>query len=335
METPNEIAAERLAWEMGAWNSIELRMRHDFTSHKADPLDPPVFDRVEEHYIETALGQRYYETLSIDSKSDQITFRLIRYGQEGRSVDVTYDRENTSKQYHALVKRAFANEDKSDRPEKPIPHVFYYVGRKPLYEVLPEAEYIGTDQVLGRDCEIFRISQVQWHTPQDLVYHLDKETSIPLKIESYRDEESRVERHPQWVWTADAIEQFDGHPVVVKSTQLDYTAPGSELSFTRTFQVQSISFNKDYPESMFWPDLQPGITVFDTITGKTYPAPGDPRERQGDESANRESVATTSTSSPLQALPPSHWTSAFSTLSLGLGISVLLASLTLIWWRRR
>ena len=216
-----------------------------------------------------------------------------------------------------------------------MPLLYHYVGREPLHEALPEAEHLGADRVAGRDCEIFRFAQVEWTSPQDLVYHLDKETSIPLKVESFRDRASFDAGKPLWVWTADKLERVDGHPVVRDSTQVDYAAGGAEPAFTRTFRVESIAFDKDYPASTFWPVFQPGVGVLDVIAGKSYREPGADPEAEVDASASRGGEAATTTAQPLQAIPPGHWTSTLSTVSLGLGISVLVASLAVVWWRRR
>jgi hypothetical protein len=91
--------------------------------------------------------------------------------------------------------------------------------------------------------------------------------------------------------------------------------------------VQAIEFNKSYPASTFWPTLQPGVVVLDTISNTTYTVPGQPAPHAAPEQAPVAGQA-------VRATPPWSWEDAAAPTALGLGVAVLVAVL-IVWWRKR
>ncbi len=79
---------------------------------------------------------------------------------------------------------------------------------------------------------------------------------------------------------------------------------------------------------MFWPELQPEITVLDTIANKRYQIPG---ASGGTPAAGPEIPKA---QEPIQAVPTGDRTTIFSGMALGLGGATLLAG-GILWWRRR
>ena len=58
MELPSVTVAKQLAWEMESRKSVELQVHFDIISPDFNSQNPESFNAIEEHYIETALGQR-------------------------------------------------------------------------------------------------------------------------------------------------------------------------------------------------------------------------------------------------------------------------------------
>jgi hypothetical protein len=321
MGTPAETFAERLAWELESWKSVEVRARHEMVSREA----PPSVDHngILEHYIESSSGQRYYNFQFLKNGGPASRYAYFADGQ--RCADVQYSDGDPETQRSIVIKRGFRLEDQSDRVDRPVPLLYLYVGREPLHEALREAHYLGQARVLGRGCEAFLFKQVKWFVPQDQVFYLDRATSIPLKVESFSDAEARSREAPLWAWTAEELGEVQGHPVVLRSKQVDYEGQ-TEPTMTRTFQVESIAFDQTYPASTFWPAKQPGVPVMDAIANKVSTTPGarpEPAE-----------AARPAAGRAIVAEPPGDWTAMMPTAALGLGVATLAAGL-LLWWRRR
>jgi hypothetical protein len=217
-----------------------------------------------------------------------------------------------------VIKRHYGTEDRSERPERPQPLRLLYVGRESLTQALRNAAYLGEGQVLNRVCDIFLFIGVRWEVPQDHVYYLDKATSIPLKVESYRDKSAREHKVPLWVWTANSLDSVKGHFIPLKSTTI-LRNDDPQQSFTWITRVQSIEFDNDFRSGNFWPSLDPGIYVLDTIASKRYRVPG------GQSPIRSVQVEASLGSKPVQATPSSDWNTVIAAVVFGLGATMLLA----------
>jgi Protein of unknown function (DUF1559) len=275
--------------------------------------------------INKAAGRRFCDDHKLNS--GKIVGHDTHYSDGTRCADVRYQEKDLERQQYVTIKRQYYNENMGDRMERPGPLCFLYVGREPLQKALPKAQYQGTDKDIGRECDVFLFSQVRWSFPQDHVFYLDKETSIPLKVASYRDQSARDKDQPLWVWTAESLDKVHNHYVPLKSREISYTET-REPSYEWTFSVRSIDFNKDYADSVFWPTLEPGAGVLDTILSKGYEVPGGQKEPVVG------SNISPGTTELIEAAPPSDWTAFAPTAMLALGCAILIAA-GLAWWRRR
>jgi len=319
MESPAVRVANQLAWELESRTSIELKVRTEILCDDPE-WKPKDFTQYEEHYIETALGQRWCDTYLL--KDGKIVGRSTAFSDGKRCAEVTYKDDHLDRQKFVVIKRTYPREEQADWMNRPAPINLLNVCREPLHVALPKAKSLGPDRVLDRDCDVFLFRGLRWRVPQDHVYYLDRATSIPLKVESYRDEVARDNGQPLWVWTAESLDQVQHHFIALKSRHV------STKPLTTSIQhVESVVFNKEYPSSAFWPVLQPGVTVLDTISNKNYKVPG------GDRS-NSDAEQQFSTASPVQAVPPQDYGSVASAVSLGLGLAVFSVGIILWWYRR-
>lgn len=321
MESPAEHAASQLAKQFDGLKSVDLRVRTHITNKSSTSDRPPAFDTTTEHYIQTMSGSRFCEFAS--SMGDQAV-GLSRYYFDGsRGAEVTYSPKDLGRQQQVLIRRNFWLEANTDRKQIPKPFLFLYVGREPLWKALSKARLIGQSDVIGHPCDAFLFDRVRWGGLQDQVFHLDSETSVPLKVEAFRDETSRLKNEPLWVWTARSLDRVDARSLPLKSIQESF-GPDGRVMLTWDTEVLSIEFDRGYPASTFWPVLQPGVTVDDTITGKTYQTPGE-----------RPAIPSQSGSaSPVRADPPASGTSLDSGVALAIGCAVLLAAAA-VWLRSR
>ena len=322
MDSPSEALAAQVAWNFGSWRTIDIRVRTDLNN----PNIEVTWNRFDEHYVESRAGGRYSDRRSL--KDDTFSKRIANYCDGSKSATVNFREKDADLQKSVIIKRDFSDEDRVGKSAQPAPLQFFYVARTPLQEALPKSTYLGIDRVNGRECKTFLFAKVK-HTvgTQELVYSLDAATGTPLKVVSYIDEPSRIKGTPIWTWTCDKLESTQGHEIPAVSTSTSsYVKDGKTVVVTHKFTVESIKFDQDYPASTFWPVIQPGVPVMDSLAKKVYETPG--------AKLPEKVSATTVATQPLVAAPPRDWSSTVSSITLGLGLAVLIAG-GVLWWRRR
>ncbi len=137
------------------------------------------------------------------------------------------------------------------------------------------------EQVQGRACDVVRFKAVgPAEIRNDLVYSLDSETGVPLKIVCYASPELRKAGRPVWAWEADKLEPLGGRHVVTESTWSRFVMKDSEpgdapkVDYTQRHLVETCEFDGAIATSTFWPAFPPGVRVEDTINHKSYREPG-------------------------------------------------------------
>lgn len=310
---------EKLSWLMESWSSIEVHIRIDTRNRSGTG------GRSQETYIETGLGQRLYDRTMPVAGSDE-TVRWVNYADGRRFAEANWE---GPRQVHVHYTKQFeAGEGTTPSSWRPEPLRFLYLYQEPLAKVLTRADALGREQRLGRDCEVLVLRGVKWtYSPVDIVYALDCETGLPLEVRCYDAGADRERDQPQWYWEAKSFDRVEqGRYWPLRSADYVY-APregvGKELLTTRDILVESIHFDKEYPESVFRPVFEPGAHILDAATGKTSVVPGQPV-----------APARSASSAPVQAMPPADWTSTLSTAGLVLGIALLTVG-GVAWWRQR
>jgi len=314
-------AASQLAHDMESRKSVEVQVRNEITPHGSMTTREPAFTTYTDHYIEKATGERFYDFRTM--KSGEVVSRSTHYGNGVKFADVDYKPGDPESQNSISISKQFWMEGRGDRRQLPQPLLSLHVGREPLHKALSSAQPLGQQEVMGRTCNMVLFTKVPWAVPQDQVFSLDEATSIPLKVEAFRDAAAREAKTPMWSWTAESLEQVQGHFVPMKATHLTYGSDGA-LAQTTKQEVESIAFDKAYPASQFWMEIQPGTVVNDAFTKRFTQTPGASKEP---------TVEKTVAASPIEATPPRDWFSVASTTTLVLGAAILLAA-GLLWWRR-
>lgn len=321
-DVPSAVAG-KLSWLMESWSSIELRLRVDSTNH-----DEGRHGQGNYSYIETALGQRLFERSWPGAEPGE-TDRKVEYADGKRFAESSWA---DGRQENVIYTSSFANEDTTAHGHRPTPVTFLYLQHEPLAKALPKAEYLGRERRLGRECEVLLVKDVKWsYYPVDIVYHLDRETALPLKVRCFDAVTDRAPNALQWSWEAKSFDRLEsGQHWPLRSADVSYRLAeggGIKILSSREIQVETIHFNKEYPESIFRPIEEPGTHVLDRVQKKQYVVPG----------ASKAIEDTTETSAPppapIQATPPPDWTSTASTVGLILGLA-LIAVGALAWWRR-
>ena len=324
MDSPAQVAAQKLAWQGKTQTSVEIEVTTTIIPMGEDAGKPRAFTLIEEHYIETSVGQRYLDFRGV--KDGVLVVRSTHYGENGTFTDVNYGRKDVEKQQSVNKTKHFYLEDSTDRRQVPSPLLYFYVGRKSLYEALPKADYLGTGECLGKECDLFLFKQVRWLVPLDQVFTLDKNTSIPIRVDNFRDAVSREKKLPLNTWTAKSLERVQGHDLQLKSSLVQYGTDGRPV-FQWDFEVKRIKYNESYPEATFRPILQPGVTIIDDTTNKISRTPRAVVTPEAGQQSNAAIVQA------IQATPPGVWSTTFSAVGLVFGAALVIVGV-FGWWRR-
>lgn len=320
---------KKLSWELESRKSVEVRVVQRFQPVK--PVEPPkgvnrlVANLVREHYIETADGKRLYDQLFC--KDEQATMRRTNYCDGKRCAEVAYKLNAKTGEFDqtgVVIKRHFSVEERTDRMEKPDPLQLLNVGRIPLSQALAKATYLGDSHVNGFDCARFLFPRLRLGMIQDQVYHLEKTSGLPVKVESFANDEEREKQRPIWFWEADSLTVVQGHAIPLKSHQREYNyTENYNLKMDRTFDVELVKFNEDYPDSTFWPTISPDANVLNSITNELKQTPRGKKERL---------VPSEPPVHPIRATQSTDWSTSASRGVFGLGLILLALGITL---RRR
>ena len=333
MPKSTQQVAEELSWAMDSWKSIEIRSSDQFfnTTSGSDPRQAPS-GRLVEHYIETSTGRRLYDRImQLPSGVQQ---HSTSYCDSNKCAEVEYPNEQGLKHTQVVIKRAFGTEDIFGCTFRPTPLCYYYVGKTPLPEAILKAPWAGEDHVLGRDCDNYLFTNVKWGSvPGDVIYSLDRATSVPLKVGFFRDQKARERNEPDSVWEAQSFDQVEGRHLPLNSRLTTYdpvrdavestgVSQDRSVTMTRIYKVDSLSFDKHFPESTFWPKIDENASVFDNINN-THQFP------KSSKAAYTELQRASAESPPVLALPESDYSTMLSGTGVVLGIALLSAALLL------
>lgn len=328
--SPGEACSIKLAREMKGWASIELKVRAEGTNHILAKGHTPHFTN-SYHYIETNHGQRMMDAISRAS-TDLPGARYSAFCDGSKCANIIYRGEK--RQDRVTIGRSFDDEEKSGSTSRPMPFSVYYVGKVPLLEAVQKGRYLGEGRVEGRKSLVFLFPKVKWAMAiQDLVYDLDQETSIPIRLRSFLgnlDENDVDGSQPAWTWTALSVDTVQGFHMPLRSSMVSYggrNAAASDKRRTLDLTIESLQYNKKYPKETFWPVIQPGVEVINSIEKTQYVIPGGEREGPGQQEAAALSSAPAS--------QPADWSGWASTAGFGVGSALLLFGLVSRWRRQR
>jgi len=314
---------------MNSWKNVELKVRSSNKFKEVPPelANQPLFTHSDTTYIETAAGDRLLETISF--LPDGTEFRTAGYYHDGRAATVTYDPKDSSVQKHVSITRAFYRENKPGTNARPLPLLFFYVDKVPLYEALPKAEYLGEETGNFGLCDKYLFKDVRVLSRlQDRVYYLDRATSLPIRVDALGTS-GAGKGQTLWSWIATEIETIQDRPFATKSLTTHYQKgeKSGDILSTVSHDVLSLRYDADLSSVAFWPTIAPGVRVVNLITKESTVTPGkaaiDPVK-----------AATSTTTTPVIAESPRDWSAAISYGGIALGAALLLTAV-IVWWRRR
>ena len=279
-------------------------------------------------YAETAPGERFFDQRLIGPTNR--VFHTSSYCDAKKCANVSYSMEEPDSQSRVTVGHGFMNEANFGYRDAPEPFRFYHVGLKPIHEAIAVAEPMGQERVIGRACNIFHFRDVgPSDRKQSLVYALDEATSVPLRVAAYADPKQIRDQVPNWVWVAATLDEVSDRHYPKSSTYASFkvtqTQSGQWIATPKLSQVINVSevvFDAAIPKSTFWPVIQPGVLVLDSIAKRKIQTPG------GELSTQKASSAEP----PIRVAPESgSWLPG-----IGAGLSLaLLSAATVLWMRSR
>ena len=217
--------------------------------------------------------------------------------------------------------------------DRPVPLLYYYVGKKPLFEVLPASQHLGGVRLLGRDCDAFLFPEVQGLSkPQHWVYILDRDTAVPLKAMSFKNRQDIDDNVPMKVWETTKFANEDGHLFSRQSNVVilgdrDYNKSNSPMMITN-YDVTAIKLNGRYEDEMFWPKMQKqSAMIVDRTTNKITIPKNTPRTRF-------DSETSVGTSEPIRVEESDGWLTLTACSLFGLGVCMTVIAGSLMWRRK-
>jgi hypothetical protein len=278
MNTPQEIASAKLLKEMRGWHAIEL------TSH-ANSYDRSIVgsgtkgsnsSEYDFHYIETSTHQRYGDFVL---KDYQGAAHIEAFCDGKRNINFHYAVSKPKLLTEVRIERHFMGEGSSLWVDIPIPYYYFYAGMIPLYQAISKATLRGTSKILGRECDVFHVKQVPMAKgePLEVVFHLDHETAIPLRVEMFLDAEALAANRSHHRWEAASFDIVQGYHIPLKSGLVHqaYSGPSSTgkmvSELTTKVEVKEIHFDRSYPSATFVTQLPTSVPIFDSFTGKIRP----------------------------------------------------------------
>jgi hypothetical protein len=274
MNPDKKAISDRLINETGSWRSIELRYHEDYTCDGKMDAQSYSSYRNECLYIETATGRRRMESRLTPGDGDRI-ITTIDYCDGTKSAnDTRTDLIRTGKTIplsrQVVLRRTFGLEE-SGLNQRPEPLRYFYVGMEPLAKAIDRAAPLGEGKVIWRGCEGFLFAKVKvWGDSIDFVYRLDRETSIPLRVDYFKNYEANSTIEPETFWRALKLESYGGVTLASKSEMISSigSKPENRILQKYTITIDSVGFDASYPESLFWPEITQDVHVIDRITGK-------------------------------------------------------------------
>ncbi len=321
--------AQKLARETASWGSIDARVRQTRLVNPKLANAGPGLSHIETRMIEQSGGKRFLSTRGVSQTGAFGETLLYSDGSRCAALDFSKKAaEAVARPLDIVIGRRFGHEEQWGWTERPLPFRSWYVGLEPLYRKIADAKPYGVATVAGRVCDGYLFEGFRpAKNVQDLVYYLDRETSVPLKVVAYTEPRRLVSGKPQWVWEAKSLGEVAGFHVVKASTYTGYSYKGDEpgeVSIGDTIAVEALTFDQAHGSATFWPaSLPPGGNVIDTLKNENYVVP-DPAAKIADVMVGEIAVA------PI----PVDWASHFATIGAGLSITLLVTGAAL-WWRHR
>ena len=125
------------------WTSIEVRVREDITMKDYQPATPMFTN-----YVETALGQRLFETAFVGTNGGG-PCRFTNYSDGKRFVNVTIA---LGKPDIIAESTSFSKEATTSHHECGTPLKYLYLMHQPLDKRMAQAVDLGESKVLNRPC---------------------------------------------------------------------------------------------------------------------------------------------------------------------------------------
>lgn len=305
--------AEKLAWESTSWTSIEIR---SVAEEKLTAQPKITFDSI---YIETASGRRLLDERLRRSDGTAGHQTCFFNGESGGAI--LFERSDIEQQKQAILRRSFGSERPGYPTQRPAALRYHYLIQEPLHRALKRGKELDPSRVLGRDCipVLFEDAQRIGDGPvQDLIYHLDRSSGIPLKVESTSQGKTL------WTWTAISFDKVDDWHLTKSSRLVTNNRDGT--TYQKLEEIRFVQYNKEYAESTFDPMIDPNILVSDEIRQKMV-APREPRIQDG--GGRIHGGSTTSVGAPIGPRPAA-WESWAGPLSLIGGVLLLTVAAMLV-----
>jgi hypothetical protein len=329
MREATDVAAicERLL-DVCAPKSIRIRVEIQQTTTGPDE----VFEfPIKQEWAATSSGQRYFDDWFMAPAGKAFEHRAV-YCDGHKFAHVWLQQQDPARQSLVSFNKEVLLEKRDFFLDAPMPIKITRVGLVPLYEALPTAESMPDGKVIGRACDVFYFKSAgKPSNPASIIYHLDKETSYPLKVVFYNNPERVRAGRPNSLWEAKTFDRVSGRHFLPLSSvysdrpiDLGVDKSDSKVCIYQSIRIVHAEFDAAIPSSAFWPIPQPGVRLIDNTSRPSASKPGaDVTIPQAAQAAD-----------PIRAAVPGNSSALLALSGAALSVAVLLIAV-LLWKRGR
>jgi hypothetical protein len=225
-------------------------------------------------YRQTSKGQRFFDRIVAFANGSKM--HRAAYSDSTRCAEVKFHPDKFEVPVAIRISKQFMDDMVDNTLSIPFPLNSFYVGPKELIDALPAAERLPDGEVINRRCEVFLFRSVGTaDRKEDFVYHLDKQTSVPLKVACYIKPEHVAIDRPYWAWEAKTLDDVGGHHLPLASVWTLFVVKDAsreqppKVNATSAITVDEVEFDRELPATAFWPAYREGVRVVDLTHRKT------------------------------------------------------------------
>lgn len=260
-----QLTIDHLRRELG-YASIELRV-NVVTVFPREGSE----DKQEYHYAETADGRRLLEFVFTPRGGSPT--KDFAYCDGEKCARVLFDTSGRQKQ--VAISKAFHLEDRTGFGSRPQPLEYFYVGLVSLPDALTTARFESEGVSPHGKTLRYSLANVPCaNSTLSFLYDLDAATSVPVRTATFASEAAMREGGPSSSWEAITLDKVGEHTIPLRSHYEHYVyKPGANQRKTASSQdvfVLDVKFDIPLDPALFWPKLEPGVTVIDALENKSY-----------------------------------------------------------------
>lgn len=260
-----QLLASKSKKSLNAWKSIEIKYEaeYDWVGEGRLPDFPKTYHS-KNLFVQSSTGKLYFDRLIVNDGGSEIRERYYADGVRFAN----WFTSNGQRKGDEMRINSFFGMENTGRKERPEMLKYQYVGLKPLYDFISHKPELRELEWLNHKCSVFQFSNVNGKN-DELIHEFwaDQESGWVLRYFLFNNDVDRGALRPSMEWAATSFDLIEGRKIPLNSTIYQYDTKSQDnavqvkLNFHCDFQ--GVQFDRQYPDSMFWPAVNKNTTVWD------------------------------------------------------------------------